>query len=154
MKKFLLIGGILGLMVLIVLGVTMCGVMKVANDWVKEKEPELRQYVQMTEVEQNDYVEKHMDELFRRVEEYAEGHRENAPKDQREKWAEFEKDPEAKAAAIQLGRSIVAALIMASEPITAELSADDKAKYENEANDTEQRTEAYTKFMKKYGLAD
>lgn len=153
MKKILLILGILGLMVLVVLGVTMCGVMKVADDWVKEKEPELRQYVQMTEVEQNEYVEKHMDELFRRVEEYAEGHSENVSKEQREKWIEFEKDLEAKAAGIQLGRSIVAALIMASDPITAELSADDKTKYENEANDTEQRTETYTKFMKKYGLA-
>ena len=141
-------------MVLVVLGVTMCGVIKVADDWVKEKEPELRQYVQMTEVEQNEYVEKHMDELFRRVEEYAKGHSENASKEQREKWIELEKDPEAKAAGIQLGRSIVAALIMASDPITAELSADDKTKYENESNDTEQRTETYTKFMKKYGLAE
>lgn len=154
MRKVFLIVGILAIMVFVVLGVTMCGVMKVADEWVKEKEPELRQYVQMTEIEQNEYVEKHKDELFRRVEEYVEAHQENASKEVREKWAEFEKDPEAKAAGIQLGRSIVAALIMASEPIIKELSADDNAKYEKEASETEDRTEIYKKLLEKYGLDD
>lgn len=154
MRKVFLIVGILAIMVFVVLGVTMCGVMKVADEWVKEKEPELRQYVQMTEIEQNEYVEKHKDELFRRVEEYVEAHQENASKEVREKWAEFEKDPEAKAACIQLGRSIVAALIMASEPIIKELSADDNAKYEKEASETEDRTEIYKKLLEKHGLDD
>ena len=136
----------------IVLGVTTCGIMKVADDWVKEKEPELRQYVQMNEQEQNSYVEKHMDELFRRVDEYTESHKENSTQENRDNWARFESDSEAKEAGIQLGRSLVAALIMASEPITNELSATDKEKYQAESEDIERRTEIYTSFMEKYGL--
>ncbi len=152
-KKILAIIGAIVIVGIIVLGVTTCGVMKIADDWVKEKEPELRQYVQMTEQEQNAYVEKHMDELFRRIDAYAESHRENSTQEERNKWAKFESDSEAKSAGVQLGRAIVAALVMASEPITNELSSADKEKYQNESEQIEKRTEIYTGFLEKFGLS-
>ena len=150
LRKILAIIGAIVLVAIVVLGITTCGVMKVADDWVKEKEPEMRQYVQMSEAEQNAYVEKHMDELFRRIDVYSKEHSAESTPEEREAWKKFENDPEAKAAGLQLGRSLVAALIMASENITKELSAEDKAKYEAEANDLEARTDAYTKIADKY----
>lgn len=149
-KKILAIIGAIVIVTIVVLGITTCGVMKVADDWVKEKEPEMRQYVQMNEAEQNAYVEKHMDELFRRVDVYAEKHSAESTPEDREVWKKFENDPEAKAAGLQLGRSLVAALVMSSENITNELSTEDKAKYEKESNELETRTDAYTKIADKY----
>ena len=64
MKKVLVIIGCIVLLFAIILGVTTCGVLKIADDWAKEREPEVRQYLQMNEAEQNAYIEKHMDELF------------------------------------------------------------------------------------------
>lgn len=149
-KKILAIIGAIVIVAIVVLGITTCGVMKVADDWVKEKEPEMRQYVQMNEAEQNAYVENHIDELFRRVDVYAEKHPEEETPEDREIWKKFESDPEAKAAGLQLGRSLVATIIMSSENIIKELSAEDKTKYENESNELGTRTDAYMKILEKY----
>lgn len=149
-KKILVILGILAFVGIVTLGVTTCGVMKIADDWLKEKEPELRQYVQMTEEEQNSYVEKNLDELLRRIEVYAKNNKENSTPEEREVWKKIENDPEVKAAGLQLGRSFVAMFIISSENITKDLSVEDKEKYENEANELEKRTDVYTKALEKY----
>ena len=149
-KKILVILGVFAFVGVVVLGVTTCGVMKIADDWIKEKEPEMRQYIQMSEEEQNSYVEKHMDELFRRVNVYAEKHPEESTPEEREAWKKFEADPESRVAGLQLGRSLVAALIMGSDNITKDLSAEDKEKYEKESNELENRTNVYTKILEKY----
>ncbi|MBR5913544.1 MAG: hypothetical protein IKZ58_04215 [Selenomonadaceae bacterium] len=149
-KKILVVLGIFAFVAIVTLGVTTCGVMKIADDWIKEKEPELRQYVQMTEDEQNAYVEKNRDELLRRIKVYAEKNPENTSPEQKETWKKIVEDPEVKAAGLQLGRSIVALLISSSDNITKDLSAEDKAKYEKEANELQERTDIYTKLLEKY----
>lgn len=145
-KVFIIIGGIL-LMFAIILGVTTCGILHVADEYIKEKEPEVRQYVQMTETEQNSYVEKNMDELFMSIS------KEIKPDDKdidQAKLEEMKNDPELRAAGIKLGRSILASFAMGSENISKELSAEDKTKYQAEADSLETRIDDYGKVMKKY----
>lgn len=148
-KKILMIVGALVLVAIVVLGVTMCGVKQVAEEKLKEKEPELRQYVQMTEVDQNTYVEKNMKELFTTIiGELAE--EQEVPK---ENLKNLESDPEAKAASLQLGRSIVAMLIISSDNIVKDLSPADKDKYTKESDELSNRLDAYHVFLRKYGIA-
>ncbi|MBQ6976404.1 MAG: hypothetical protein IJQ16_07630 [Selenomonadaceae bacterium] len=145
-KVFIIIGGIL-LMFAIILGVTTCGILHVADEYIKEKEPEVRQYVQMTEADQNAYVEKNMDEIFMSIS------KEIKPDDKELDQAKLEQmknDPELRDAGIRLGRSILASFAMGSENISKELNADDKAKYQAEADDLEPRIDAYGNALKKY----
>lgn len=148
-KKILLILGALVLIGIVVFGVTMCGVKQVAEEKLKEKEPQLRQYVQMTEVDQNAYVEKNMNELFTTII----GELKNENELSKEKMQRLEADPEAKAAGIQLGRSIVAMFIISSDNIVKDLSPADKEKYTKESDDLSNRLDAYNVFLKKYDLA-
>ena len=148
-KKILMIVGALVLVAIVVLGVTMCGVKQVADEKLKEKEPQLRQYVQMTEVDQNTYVEKNMNELFTTII----GELKDDKEISKENLQKLESDPEAKAAGIQLGRSIVAMLIISSDNIVKDLIPADKDKYTKESDELSNRLDAYHGFMKKYGVA-
>ena len=147
-KKILMIIGALVLVAIVVLGVTMCGVKQVADEKLKEKEPQLRQYVQMTEVDQNTYVEKNMNELFTTII----GELKDDKEISKENLQKLESDPEAKEAGIQLGRSIVAMLIISSDNIVKDLIPADKDKYTKESDELSNRLETYRGFMKKYGI--
>ena len=150
MKKVLIIIGGIVLLFAIILGVTTCGVLHVADEWAKEKEPEVRKYIQMTQAEQNAYIEKHIDELFMSIS------NEIKPEDDeldKEKLNQMKNDPELRDAGIQLGRSLLASFAMGSENISKELSADDKNKYQAEVDDLETRIKAYSDIMKKYEKA-
>lgn len=145
-KVFMIIGGIV-LIFAIILGVTTCGVLHVADEWAKEKEPEVRQYMQLNETEQNVYIEKHMDEIFMSIS------KEIKPDDMKLDQAKLEQmktDPELRDACIKLGRSLLATFVMGSENLSNELSVDDKTKYQAEADDLEKRLEIYGNIMKKY----
>ena len=148
-KKILMIIGALVLICIVVLGVTMCGVKQVADEKLKEKEPQLRQYVQMTEVDQNTYVEKNMNELFTTII----GELKDDKEISKENLQKLESDPEAKAAGIQLGRSIVAMLIISSDNIVKDLIPADKDKYTKESDELSNRLDAYHVFLRKYGIA-
>ena len=148
-KKILMIVGALVLVAIVVLGVTMCGVKQVADEKLKEKEPQLRQYVQMTEVDQNTYVEKNMNELFTTII----GELKDDKEISKENLQKLESDPEAKAAGIQLGRSIVAMFIISSDNIVKDLSPADKDKYTKESDELSNRLDAYHVFLRKYGIA-
>ncbi len=148
-KKILMIIGALVLVGIVVLGVTMCGVKQVAEEKLKEKEPELRRYVQMTEVDQNAYVEKNMNELFNTII----GEFKEDQEISKENLKNLEEDPEAKAAGIQLGRSIVAMFVISSENIVKDLSPADKDKYTKESEDLNNRLDTYHGFIKKHGIA-
>ena len=146
-KKILAVIGAIVIVAFVVLGVTTCGIMKVADEALKEREPQLRQYVQMTEEEQNAYVEKNMDELFAGIS------REIKPDDtkiDKEKLAEMEKDPAVRAAGIQLGRSLVATFIISSDAILKDLSDEDKSKFQAESAEMEKRLEAHSKLVNAY----
>ena len=148
-KKILMIVGALVLVAIVVLGVTMCGVKQVADEKLKEKEPQLRQYVQMTEVDQNTYVEKNMNELFTTII----GELKDDKEISKENLQKLESDPEAKEAGIQLGRSIVAMLIISSDNIVKDLIPADKDKYTKESDELSNRLDAYHVFLRKYGIA-
>ena len=141
--------GALVLVAIVVLGVTMCGVKQVADEKLKEKEPQLRQYVQMTEVDQNTYVEKNMNELFTTII----GELKDDKEISKENLQKLESDPEAKEAGIQLGRSIVAMLIISSDNIVKDLIPADKDKYTKESDELSNRLDAYHVFLRKYGIA-
>ena len=145
-KVFMIIGGIV-LVFAIILGVTTCGVLHVADEWSKEKEPEVRQYLQMTEADQNVYIEKHMDELFMSISDDIKPDDEDIDKETLDK---MKNDPELRDAGIKLGRSLIATFAMNSENLSKELNADDKTKYKAEADDLDSRIETYGNIMKKY----
>ena len=149
-KKILAIIGAIFVVTLVVLGVTTCGVMKIADNWAKEKEPEMRQYVKMSTEDQNAYVEKNMNDLFTKLNIYGEKHPEDFTAEEKENWKKAENAPDAKAAGIQLGRSLVAMFIVSYDPIMNDLSAEDKARYEKEAEEVDARTDAYLKILDKY----
>ena len=150
MRKVLMIIGGIVLMFAIILGVTTCGILHVADEYIKEREPEVHQYVQMTETDQNAYVEKNMDELFMSISNEIKPDDENIDQ---AKLKEMENDPELRAAGIKLGRSILANFAMGSENISKELSDDDKKKYQAEADTLEACIDDYGKVMKKYEKA-
>ena len=110
------------------------------DEIVKEKEPQLRQYVQLDETAQNQFVLEHGEEWMKII------MKESAPEDK----AELElaqkanQDPEVQKAFIQFGRSIFAKGVMRSEAIGKELVADAKAKYQAEAD-------KFTDNLKVYG---
>ena len=144
-KKILAILGAIVIVAIIVLGITTCGVMKIANETLKEKEPQLRQYVQMTEAEQNEYVLKNMDELIAAIAATSTPDDDPDYEKAQKSLAEMKNDPEYRAAGLKLGRSIVAMFIISSDPIVADLSPEDKAKYQAEADQLETNLDAYMK---------
>lgn len=149
-KKILAIIGAIVIVGIIVLGVTTCGVMKIADNWAKEKEPEMREYIKMSVEDQNAYVEKNMNELFTKLNIYGEKHPEDFTAEDKENLQKAENAPDAKAAGIQLGRALVAMFIVSYDPILNELSDEEKAKYEKEAEEVDARTDAYLKILDKY----
>ena len=136
-KKILAIVGAVVIVAVVVLGVTTCGIMKVADEALKEREPQLREYVKMTEEQQNDYVSKNMDDLTASI----------AAEDQkaRKNLEKMKNVPEYRAACLKLGRSIMAMYIISSEPVTADLSEDDKAKYQAESDQLAANLDALSK---------
>ena len=141
-KKILAILGAIVLVAIIVLGITTCGVMKVADEALKEREPQLREYVKMTEEQQNEYVLKNMDDLTAAI--AAEAKTDSAEDQKaRKSLDEIKTLPEYRAAGLKLGRSIVAMFIISSDPIVADLSPEDKAKYQAEYEQLEANLNAF-----------
>lgn len=110
----------------------------------EEREPEFRQYLQMTTVEQNAYVEKHMNDLY---EEYI---LDDATAQQKADFEKLNKTPEVRIAAINWGRSVVASLILFSKPVTKSLSVEAMAQLQAEANQRNSRADEYKKLLEKY----
>ena len=143
-KKILAIVGAIVIVAVVVLGVTTCGIMKVADEALKEREPQLREYVKMTEEQQNDYVSKNMDDIIATV--AAEAKTDSAEdQNARKNFEKVKNDPEYRAACLKLGRSIMAMYIISSEPVTADLSEDDKAKYQAESDQLSANLDALSK---------
>lgn len=112
---------------------------------IKEKEPEFRQYIQMTVEEQNAYVEKNMNDLMQWT-------MRNADQERKILFDRITNDPEIHAAAIEFGRSVVAGLIMGSEPIVKDMTEDIKAKIQAEVDAMDARSDRYSELIKKYDI--
>ena len=123
------------------------GTYKVANDLLKSKEPELRQYMQMSEDEQNKYILQHADEILEGAMLEADPE-EKADMELSRKVQE--ENPEVQKTFIDFGRSFMAKAIMHSEPIVKDMSAEAKAKYEQESNEMAERFEKCVRVEEKY----
>ena len=151
MIKKILIGwlilGVIGIIGLFALGY---GTYKVADEALKEKEPQLRQYLQMDVEAQNKYVLDNIQELSAKIDLDKDGKPED--KEQWEKLKQLNNQPEIQTALINLGRSVVAGFILFSEPIINDMSDDLKAKYQVEADNFEKNLDKYTKLLEDNGL--
>ena len=141
LKKILIGVGVLALIAVIGFGFLANKI----NSKLQEKEPEFRQYVTMSTEEQNAYVEKNFFEFFGAVTDYST--REEQAKAALE---QIKADPEALQAAVNMGRSMVAELILKNENILKDLSADVHNKLKAEADEGNSRAEKFKIYMEKY----
>ena len=127
---------LIGVIVLFIAGAALMtyGTYKVVdeglNDFVKEKEPQLRQYLQLDEAAQNKFVMEHGAEFLDMI------LKESKPEEKAdiEFFQKANQNPEVQKAFIQLGRSIFAKGVLRSETLSKNLPDDVKAKYQAEAN--------------------
>ena len=141
-KKILLGVVVLGVILVAIMGY---GTYKVADETLKEKEPQLRQYVQMDEAAQNKYVLENINELFSKIDLDNDGKPED--KEKLERLMKLNEQPDIQAASINIGRSLLASVILLSDPIVNDMSAEVKAKYEKESSELETRMEKYQKLI-------
>ncbi|MBR4903812.1 MAG: hypothetical protein IKZ53_04005 [Selenomonadaceae bacterium] len=151
MVKKILIGvlilGILGVAAFALLGY---GTYKVVDEAIKEREPQLRQYLQMDTDAQNQYVLNNIEEILSKVDLDKDGKPDD--KEQWEKFKQLNSQPEIQNAMINAGRSFLASIIMLSEPIVNDMTPEIKKQYENEADEFEKRCDIYSKLLKDAGL--
>ncbi|MBE8950953.1 MAG: hypothetical protein SR3Q1_10225 [Quinella sp. 3Q1] len=142
LKKILLAVIIIGVAAVAILGY---GTYKVADETLKEQEPKLRHYIQLDEAAQNKYLVENIDELLTKVDLDNDGKPEK--KEQIAKLKKLNTQPEIQSALIDLGRSFMAVGITVSDPIVKDLSADDKAKYQKEADEFKARAQKYSELV-------
>ena len=143
-KKILLGVVVLGVIAVALMGY---GTYKVTDDFLKEKEPQLRQYIQLDETAQNKYVLEHVGELLSAMKIDLDKDGKPEDKESLEKLMKANAQPEIQNALAEAGRSVMATAIMMSEPIVKDLSADVKAKYEKESEQMEARFDKYSKLV-------
>ena len=117
---------------------------EVIDETLKAKEPQLRQYIQLDEAAQNQYV---MDNAVEIVNEMMKQDIKPEDKDAFERFEVAQKYPEVQQALIKFGRSFFAEAIVHSDAIVKDLSADAKAKYQSEADMFKQNFEAYADVL-------
>ena len=133
---------ILGAILIAILGY---GTYKVADDVLKEAEPRLRNYLQMDEAAQNQYILDNFNEVLPEVNLYKGGKPED--KERLQRLMKLNEQPEIQKALIDVGRSSLASLILSFESIVKDMSADIKAKYEKESKEFETRADKYSKLV-------
>ena len=141
-KKILLGVVILGVIAFAVIGY---GTYKVADEALKDREPQLRQYLQLDEAAQNQYILENIDELLSKVDLDKDGKPED--KENFARLKELNSQPEIQKALIDTGRAVIATGIMLSEPIVNDMSAEVKAKYQAESDEFEARIDKYSKLI-------
>lgn len=126
------------------------GTYKVVDNTIKEKEPQLRQYVQMDEAAQNKYIADNVTELLAGIDLDKDGKPEE--KEQLERLKQANTNPEIQQALVDLGRSFMASAALMSEAVSNDLSADAKAKYQKESEQFETRLDKYGKLLEAAGI--
>ena len=119
------------------------GTYKAADDFVAKNEPQLRQYAQMDEAAQNQYISEHADEII------SQAAAEAAPKEKSEAsfLTKIKDDPAVQKATADLGRAIMAAAVLHSDALAQELNASLKEKFRQEKNELTNRLERYTEVL-------
>lgn len=118
------------------------GTYKAADDYVKEKEPQLREYVAMDEAAQNRYVLENADELLAQA-------ADAKPEDKAdtELLVKIKDDPAVQKALTDLGRAIMAAAVLHSEELAQDLGDKAKAQFAEEKSQLTTRLEAYANVL-------
>lgn len=146
-KKILLVV----LVLLAIIGAfTIYGSYKVVDNAIKLKEPQMRQYVQMDEAAQNKYIVDNYLEIMDGVDINKDGTPEE--KAELELLKQVNTAPDVRQALVEMGRSLMATAVLMSDNVTNELSADDKAKYQQERSQLETRLEKYNKLLEAQGV--
>ena len=143
-KKLLIAVGILAALGIGLMGY---GVWKVSDVYEQKIQPDMQRYVQMTKEEQDKYVISHMEDLMKSLKSD-----DTYEKTKLESEA-IEKDSASRQAAIEVGRSLCAVLLSASDDITSKLTAADKAKYEEEGKALDARGKAFDKAVEDYAAS-
>ena len=141
-KKVLLGLVILGVIAFAIIGY---GTYKVADEALKNKEPQLRQYIQLDEAAQEKYILENVNEFLVGIDIDKDGKPED--KEKLEKFKEINARPEVQKALAEFGRSFMATAITASENITKDLSPEVKEKYEKEAEQLDTRLDKYKNLV-------
>ena len=134
-KKVVIGLGVLGVLLIGILGY---GIMKVSDSVTQKLEPDMQQYVKMSTEEQNQYVLQHMDQFMATL---------RAHDTKNEEAATFDavhNDPAVRQAGLEWGRSLCAIVVVNSNSISSELDPAEKAKYEKEADEQDQRGDKFT----------
>lgn len=139
LKKFLMAVGVLAIIAV----VAMVVIFNKFDSAIQEKVPEFRQYVTMTTEDQNTYVEKNIDNFLMQFGFVGDTAEEKAD------YQEIKNNPEIRAALIDLGRSMVATLIVSSE-VYNELDNETKAKIKTESDQRNMRHAKLNDVLKKY----
>lgn len=141
LKKILIGVGILAVLgVIFIVGAGYYAMNKI----IEEKEPEFRKYITMTTEEQNSYVENNLDFLLSAVIQDAKTDEEKAT------FEKIKADPEVKKSGVELGRAILAKMILSSDVIVSELNEETKSKLQAESEEVSKRFEIYSNIMEKY----
>lgn len=144
LKKVLIGVGILAVIVVAAFVLVFMNASSRMEEAFKSKEPEFRQYVTMTVEEQNAYVEKITRDVLN-----AFGAKLNDAE-----FSEFvskiENDPEAKAAGIEFGRSIIAEYIMEAESMADVINDGNRAWLKADADALESRSNRYSEIIDKF----
>ena len=137
---------LIGVAILAALGIGLLGygVWKVSDVYEQKIQPDMQRYVQMTKEEQDKYVIAHMEDLLKSIQS------DDTDEKVKLEYEAIEKDPASRQAAIEVGRSMCAVLLSASDDITSKLTAADKAKYEEEGKALEARGKALDKAVEDY----
>lgn len=140
LKKILIAVLILGVIVVAFIGYS---TYKLANEALKEQEPMLRQYMQMSMSEQNEYIITHAKEIIAQSLEKA------TPEDKAalELAEKTKDDPTVQRALVNFGRSFMAALIMHSDAIVKDMIDDVKSDYQIEADALKANADAYDQAL-------
>ncbi|MBR6713602.1 MAG: hypothetical protein IKI76_11510 [Selenomonadaceae bacterium] len=139
------------LVILAIIGAfTIYGSYKVVDNAIQAKEPQLRQYVQMDEAAQNKYLIDNYLEIMDGVDINKDGTPEE--KAELELLKQVNTAPDVKQALIEMCRSLMATAVLMSDNVTNELSASDKAKYQQERSQLETRLDKYGKLLEAAGM--
>ncbi len=143
LKKKIAIGvGILCVIGALFIGLMGFGLVLGVDSVLAKNEPQLRQYMQMDRTAQDAYI---LENIAKLASEDA-----NQKPENKEMWEMVQKDPAASKASIAFGRSLYALAILHSDAIVADMDAETKAKYQQEADQLSDNTEKFSKEMERF----
>lgn len=137
---------LIGILVLAAIGVGIAGygIFKGYKLYTEKIAPDMIRYTQMTQAEQDQYIISRMEDLTTMI----------AGKDGKGKAVvqAMETDPELRQAGIVWGRALCASIIKDDRELSSRLTPAQRAQYEREADDLDDKGEHFTNVMRRSGL--